>query len=377
MQLKGIVNGEIKKKVRQQFDQRMRKILKSHLNAGNKRKAINTWAIPVLTYSFGIVKWSNTDLDQIATSIRTSLSKHLCLHPKSAIERCSLPNEFGGRGLLDIPNLQYSQIMMLRNYFREQIETSDLFRTVCLADRNYTPLNLRTEEFQIPENVFSRDQLLATWKAKTFHGVHPCQMYQPHIDLTNSNLWLKRGFLFAETEGFMIAIQDKVIATRNHRKYILKEDIENDRCRRCNNQAETIDHIIGACPVLAGVDYTVRHNQVAKIIHQLLANKYKLASQKVPYYKYEPPPVLENSEAKLYWDRTVITDRTIRANKPDIVLYDKSANVINIFDVAIPLNNIQYQNRKVHRTSWGAKDDVSRRTGDDNANNHLGNRTDS
>lgn len=338
-QLRGIANGEIKNRVRNQFDQRMRKILKSHLNAGNKRRAINTWAIPVLTYSFGIVKWSVTDLDQISTSIRTNLSKHLCLHPRSAVERCSLPNEDGGRGLLDIPNLHYSQVSKLRDYFREQIDSSDMIRTVCLADKNYTPLNLREEEFQVPSNVNSKEELIGIWKAKTLHGVHPGQMYQSHIDLINSNLWLKSGYLFGETEGFMIAIQDKVIATRNYRKFILKENLTSDACRRCNNHPETIDHIIGGCSLLAGVDYTVRHNQVAQIVHQMLAKKHKLISEIVPYYKYEPLSVLENNTAKLYWDRSIITDRTIRANKPDIVLFDKTANVINLFDIAIPLNN--------------------------------------
>jgi hypothetical protein len=31
----------------------------------NKIKAINTYATPVLTFSFGIVKWTSTDLENL------------------------------------------------------------------------------------------------------------------------------------------------------------------------------------------------------------------------------------------------------------------------------------------------------------------------
>lgn len=64
-----------------------------------------------------------------------------------------------------------------------------------------------------------------------------------------------------------------------------------------------------------------------------------LVEQRLPYYKYEPPPVLENGRYKLYWDRPMITDRTIRANRPDIVLFDKVEKKITLLDIAVPLNN--------------------------------------
>ena len=339
LQLKGIQESELKKMLRENFHQRLTKVLKSHLNAGNKRKAINTWAIPVLTYSFGIVNWSNTNLDELSTLLRTTLTKYLCHHPRSALERITLPFEDSGRGFLDIPNLHFSQINKLRDYFRSQVETSDLIRTVCLADKNYTPLNLKTSEIETPPNVLTREERIDVWKSKSLHGIHPFQLSQDFIDIPSSNLWLQRGSLFAETEGFIIAIQDKVIATKNYRKFILRENLQNDSCRRCQNNAETIDHIIGGCTSLASHDYTARHNQVAKIIHQNLAVQYNLAKEKLPYYKYEPPPVLENSRSKLYWDRSMITDRTIRANKPDIVLFDKVGKKIILFDVAVPLNH--------------------------------------
>jgi hypothetical protein len=114
---------------------------------------------------------------------------------------------------------------------------------------------------------------------------------------------------FPETTGFMIAIQDHVISTNNYKKCILKDpNITNDICRKCREKLEGIQHITGACCALAQDDYTHRHNKVAIIVHQELAIKYGLAKgSPMPYYKYEPHSVLENSIYKLRFDRSIIT----------------------------------------------------------------------
>ncbi|CAH2232879.1 jg1199 [Pararge aegeria aegeria] len=56
----------------------------------------------------------------------------------------------------------------------------------------------------------------------------------------------------------------------------------------------------------------------------------------MPYYRYDPASVLENSSALLYWDRTIITDRYITANRPDIVVVDRSVRCVVIVDITIP-----------------------------------------
>lgn len=51
-------NKEISEK---KFTRRVSKILRTQLNARNKIAAINAWAIPVFTYTSGILTWSATD----------------------------------------------------------------------------------------------------------------------------------------------------------------------------------------------------------------------------------------------------------------------------------------------------------------------------
>lgn len=65
-------------------------ILKSKLNAKNQIKAINTYAIPLLTYTFGIVKWTQTEIKDIQTKTNVAMTKHRCHHPKAAVERTTL-----------------------------------------------------------------------------------------------------------------------------------------------------------------------------------------------------------------------------------------------------------------------------------------------
>jgi hypothetical protein len=39
---------------------------------------------------------------------------------------------------------------------------------------------------------------------------------------------------------------------------------------------------------------------------------------------------------KLYWDRSLITDKTIHNNRPDITLVDKVSKTVYFIDISIP-----------------------------------------
>jgi hypothetical protein len=79
--------------------------------------------------------------------------------------------------------------------------------------------------------------------------------------------------------------------------------------------------------------YKQRHDQVGKVIHQKLAYKYGLLNKTMPYCI--PNTILENEIIKLYWDRSLITYKTIH-NRPDITLVDKVSKTVYFIDIAIP-----------------------------------------
>jgi hypothetical protein len=91
------------------------------------------------------------------------------------------------------------------------------------------------------------------------------------INIQASHAWLKKSNIHPETEGFIFAIQDHVINTRNYKKHICGLQSIIDKCRICGTEGETIEHIISSCTVLAQSEYKKRHDIFAKIIHMNLA----------------------------------------------------------------------------------------------------------
>ena len=234
---------------------------------------------------------------------------------------------------MSIVQLHWKQIQDLREHFHSK-QDNHMYEILCTADANLTPLKLKNQELETTSQ--SMEEKLLSWKQKSLHGSYPHQLEDTNVDSISSHIWLTSGNLYGETTGFMMAIQDRVISTRNYRKYILKETLD-DKCRLCTTETETIEHITGACKILAGTEYLRRHNNFAKIVHSALAVKEHLNVESVPYYQYQPPPVLENESAKMYWDREIRTDKTITANRPDITVLHKIRKEVTIIDITVPL----------------------------------------
>jgi len=85
----------------------------------------------------------------------------------------------------------------------------------------------------------------------------------------------KRRFV-CRNRGLLTAIQDQVILIRNYKKYILKQPYTDEVCKRCGKESETIQHITAACEQLAPTEYIKRHDGLAKMIHQKLAEAAEL-----------------------------------------------------------------------------------------------------
>ncbi|MBF2463456.1 hypothetical protein ICI39_14075, partial [Listeria welshimeri] len=328
----GINGNDMKQSLRERFFGRLKKVLKSLLSGGNKVRAFNGWVMPVLIYSFGILKWTQKELDALDRKVRVLLTAYRMHHPRSSVMRLYIPRRCGGRGFLNAKTLHNREVYKLREYF---LHTDlDMHRDVVATDKGLTPLSLGKENWRKPV-VLSADNRKEVWKSKELHGRFYRALHGPDVDFMASVSWLRFGNLFGETEGFVCAIMDEVIMTNNYRKYIMKDGTV-DICRACHSPGESIRHIISGCSRLANGEYLHRHNQVAKIIHQQLALRYGLVESEVPYYRYVPDPVLENGRVTLYWDRSIITDRTVAANKPDIVVIDRSERRTIIVDITIP-----------------------------------------
>ena len=61
-----------------------------------------------------------------------------------------------------------------------------------------------------------------------------------------------------------------------------------------------------------------------------------MIDDKIPYYKYTPANVLENENFKLYWYRSILTDKTIYFNRPEITFMNKKTKNTILIDIAVP-----------------------------------------
>ena len=61
-----------------------------------------------------------------------------------------------------------------------------------------------------------------------------------------------------------------------------------------------------------------------------------MIEDKSPYFKYTPANVLEHESFKLYWNPSILTDKTIPFNRPDINFMNKKTKKTFLIDTAVP-----------------------------------------
>ena len=133
----------------------------------------------------------------------------------------------------------------------------------------------------------------------------------------------KAGEFFPETTGYMTDIQDQalvaIIKIITSRVFLKDLNITNDICRKCWEKILTTPPIIGAGRAVAQGDFTHCHSQVNNVIRKEITIKCGMWKRpSMSYCKYELQSALEKCGYKLQYDRSTLTDRTVRYNKPDI-----------------------------------------------------------
>jgi len=83
-----IKDSKIKSAVITNYKKRVRKILKSGKNI---IIAINTWAIPLVRYTAGIVKWTQAEVRSLDVSTRKLLTMHKCFSKSDNVHRLYFP----------------------------------------------------------------------------------------------------------------------------------------------------------------------------------------------------------------------------------------------------------------------------------------------
>ena len=114
----GIQHSKMKEKIRKEYYRKVRLILRTELNGRNKMEAINSLAVPVVQYSFGIIDWKISEIKKIDTKTRKLLNMHKMLHPKADVERLYLLGKDGGRGLIELETAFKTATIGLDHYLK-------------------------------------------------------------------------------------------------------------------------------------------------------------------------------------------------------------------------------------------------------------------
>ncbi|KAI5738482.1 hypothetical protein M8J77_007684 [Diaphorina citri] len=304
---------KMKKLIEKEYKRRLRMILSSELNARNKIQALNTLAVPVLQYSFGIIDWRLDEIRQFDYDTRKFLTMYGMFHPRSDVHR------------FRISKADYitKAIKIINEYHDDE------------SDHDEDELRAHEKIRSFKPKEAHQNRLKNKWQEKALHGQYLQRVNKEGNDVSQTFSWLSRGQLKPATEATIVAAQDQALRTRNYEKYVLKTT-DDDRCRICQEKPETIDHILSACSQLAKHEYILRHNKICAYVHWCLCKKYKIPDTSTRWYEHEPKPVVTNEEITIIYDQQIHTDRTVPANKPDIVVKNVKDKKCVLIDVSVP-----------------------------------------
>ena len=72
---------EMKEIFRTEYLRRFKLVMKSQLNGKNKIKVANTWAVSLMRYGAGTIKWNKEELQEIDMKSRNIMTMNKELHP--------------------------------------------------------------------------------------------------------------------------------------------------------------------------------------------------------------------------------------------------------------------------------------------------------
>ena len=359
----GLDHQSIRSKTKKEYFNRLKRILKTNLTAKNKITAINQLAVPALQYTFGVIDWPQNVIDQIDIRTRKFLSMYKIFYKLQNHDRLYLPRHKGGMGLLNVNNSHRATTVAIAKYLttsnsvniqtiaKHEQEKSEQKSIVKLANNFLLQNNIEIQENEREEpgnpatkiakktrNQYTKintQKLEENWRNDRRAGRIKAELDKEYIDRKGSLKWLQKGILQYDGERMILAAQDQALATRATLNILYPET--DPQCRFCKNAPESAAHILSHCAALLEQDqYTNRHNRVCKIIHWNLLKQYNFRTSD-KYWEHQPNNFETNPEIDIYYDKPVRLGQFInnRANRPDIVVYNKITKEAQIIEVGI------------------------------------------
>ena len=117
----GVQHANMRKKAGSEYLSRLKKICKTQLANKNKITAVNQLAMPVLSYSFGIIDWPQNEINKLDIKTRKILTLHRVIHRNQCLPRLYMPRREGGLGLSEINHQHRATMVSTAQYLRSSI----------------------------------------------------------------------------------------------------------------------------------------------------------------------------------------------------------------------------------------------------------------
>eukprot|EP00795_Rhopilema_esculentum_P000152 gene152-9769_t len=257
----------------------------------------------VVRHSFNVINWNLTEIKKMDTKIRKILTCNRMHHPKADVDRLYLPRRQGGRGMIQLELSYKTSTIGLVKYLEttkdwmlaliKDNENQKKLHSIVKESRNFereikVENNERQGELEeaikeakklkVKVKAVGQKMLQEKWEQKSLHG--------KYVLRSKDADWLRSAGLKAATEGFLLAAQDQTLSTRNYQANILKNGAD-PKCRYCNEQCETIDHLVSGRALLAPNEYKARHDRVGQYLHWKICHHFGVETPK-HWYEHHP-----------------------------------------------------------------------------------------
>ena len=130
----------------------------SELFSRNKVTAYNTFALPVLTMSIGVLDWSEQELMSPDIKARKNLNISGSIHSKGDANRLYVSRSNGGRGLNSVIDMFKNRMVNLSNYLK-QVHNNPMLEIVKIKELDNIRIGESVKEQYSPGEDHGKDYI--------------------------------------------------------------------------------------------------------------------------------------------------------------------------------------------------------------------------